>query len=44
MMRRIVRAFLVWVMVIAMPVQGMAASAMLVCGPSHERSTSSMRG
>jgi hypothetical protein len=36
-MRRIVRAFLVWVMVIAMPVQGMAASAMLVCGPSHER-------
>lgn len=24
-------------MVIAMPVQGMAASAMLFCGPSHER-------
>lgn len=36
-MSRIVRAFLVWVMVIAMPVQGMAASAMLFCGPSHER-------
>jgi hypothetical protein len=36
-MSRIVRAFLVWVMVIAMPVQGMAASTMLFCGPSHER-------
>ena len=36
-MNRVVRAFLVWVMVIAMPVQGMAASAMLFCGPSHER-------
>jgi hypothetical protein len=36
-MNRVVRAFLVWVMVIATPVQGMAASAMLFCGPSHER-------
>lgn len=36
-MHRAVRAFLVWVMVFAMPVQGMAASAMLFCGPSHER-------
>lgn len=36
-MQRIVRAFLVWVMVIAMPVQGLAASTMLLCGPSHER-------
>lgn len=36
-MSRAVRAFLVWVMAIAMPVQGMAASAMLFCGPSHER-------
>jgi hypothetical protein len=36
-MHRVVRALLVWVMVIAMPVQGMAASAMLFCGPSHER-------
>lgn len=36
-MNRVVRAFLVWVMVIAMPVQGMAASAMLFCGASHER-------
>jgi len=36
-MNRAVRALLVWVMVIAMPVQGMAASAMLFCGASHER-------
>lgn len=36
-MQRVFRAFLVWVMVIAMPVQGMAASVMLFCGPSHER-------
>lgn len=36
-MLRAVRAFLVWVMVIALPVQGMAASVMLFCGPSHER-------
>ncbi|MFP5397700.1 MAG: hypothetical protein ACLGIT_05180 [Gammaproteobacteria bacterium] len=38
-MSRVVRALLVWVMVIAMPVQGMAASVMLFCGPSHERMT-----
>lgn len=38
-MHRFFRAFLVWVMVIAMPVQGMATSAMVVCGPSHERMT-----
>jgi len=36
-MSRAARAFLVWVMVIAMPMQGLAASAMLFCGPSHER-------
>lgn len=36
-MNRVVRAFLVWAMVITMPVQGMAASVMLFCGPSHER-------
>jgi len=32
-----IRAFLVWAMVISMPVQGMAASVMLFCGPSQER-------
>jgi hypothetical protein len=36
-MNRVVRAFIAWVLVIAMPAQGMAASAMLFCGPSHER-------
>ncbi|MCW5664090.1 MAG: hypothetical protein KIT35_09665 [Piscinibacter sp.] len=34
-MSRVVRAFLVWVMVFAMPVQGMAASMMRFCGPGH---------
>ena len=41
-MSRAVRAFLVWIMAIAMPVQGMAASAMLFCGPSHERMMQSL--
>lgn len=36
-MSRVVRAFLAWVMVFAMPVQGMAASAMSFCGPVHGR-------
>lgn len=36
-MNRVLRAFLVWLMVIAMPVQGLAASAMIFCGPHHER-------
>ena len=36
-MSRVVRAFLVWAMVIAVPVQGMAASAMLFCGTGHQR-------
>lgn len=36
-MNRVLRRFLLWVMVLAMPVQGMAASLMLFCGPSHQR-------
>ena len=36
-MNRVVRAWLVWLMVIAMPAQGMAAASMLFCGPSHAR-------
>lgn len=36
-MNRALRAFLIWAMVIAMPVQGMAASLMLFCGTGHER-------
>lgn len=29
------RRLLVWIMVLAMPVKGMAAMAMLACGPAH---------
>lgn len=36
-MNRVLRACLLWVMVIAMPVQAMAATMMLFCGPSHAR-------
>ena len=35
-MQRAFRAILVWVMVIAMPLQGVAASAMVLCGPLHD--------
>ena len=41
-MGSILRTVLLWLMAIALPVQGMAASAMLVCGPSHERMTQSV--
>ena len=36
-MHRLLRAVLVWIMAIAVPVQGMASSSMMSCGPSHER-------
>lgn len=36
-MRRLVRALFVWITVIALPLQAVAASTMLFCGPSHER-------
>lgn len=36
-MSRVVRACLVWILVLALPVQGWAASAMLSCGPGHGR-------
>ncbi|HMO44869.1 MAG TPA: hypothetical protein PKB14_02415 [Rubrivivax sp.] len=36
-MGSVLRTVLVWIMVLAMPAQGMAASTMLFCGPSHER-------
>lgn len=41
-MGSILRTVLLWAMAIALPVQSMAASAMLVCGPSHERMTQSV--
>ncbi|MBP7667821.1 MAG: hypothetical protein KA774_13315 [Burkholderiaceae bacterium] len=34
-MFRVLRTILVWVMALAMPLQGMAASAMLFCAPGH---------
>jgi hypothetical protein len=36
-MLRVVRAFFVWALVVALPLQGLAASAMIACGASHER-------
>jgi hypothetical protein len=36
-MSRFFRVLLTWFMVIAIPAQGVAASAMQMCGPSHER-------
>jgi hypothetical protein len=36
-MNRVLHSLLVWLMAIAMPVQGIAASMMLACGPAHER-------
>jgi uncharacterized protein involved in copper resistance len=31
------RTFLMWLLMLAIPVQGFAASAMLHCGPGHQR-------
>ncbi len=36
-MKGFARVLLLWVMVLAMPLQGMAASLQAFCGPSHER-------
>lgn len=36
-MQCILRHALIWFMALAMPVQGMAASAMAFCGPAHDR-------
>jgi hypothetical protein len=32
-----IRRFLLWLLMFAVPLQGMAASTMLLCGPSHHR-------
>ncbi len=34
-MRSILRAVLIWLMALAMPVQGLAAAKMIFCGPGH---------
>jgi hypothetical protein len=36
-MSPVLRTFLMWLLMLAIPVQGFAASAMLHCGPSHQR-------
>ncbi|MFZ5542753.1 MAG: hypothetical protein ACOZJZ_04295 [Pseudomonadota bacterium] len=36
-MSRILRSFVLWLLVAALPLQGYAASSMVGCGPSHER-------
>jgi hypothetical protein len=36
-MSPVLRTFLMWLMMLAIPVQGFAASAMLHCGPGHQR-------
>ena len=39
-MWKILKTALVWLVVLAVPAQGFAASTMLFCGPMHERMTS----
>jgi hypothetical protein len=34
-MRRLFRAFLMWMVMLAVPLQGIAATTMLLCGPGH---------
>ncbi len=36
-MRPLLRTLLIWMVVLAFPLQGIAASTMLFCGPSHDR-------
>jgi hypothetical protein len=36
-MRSLVKFLLVWLVVLAIPLQGMAATTMLLCGPAHHR-------
>ena len=36
-MRRLFRIALLWLIALSMPVQGIAAASMAVCGPSHAR-------
>ena len=36
-MRLLFKTLLIWIVMLAIPAQGMAASTMLLCGPSHHR-------
>ena len=41
-MRDLTRTLLVWLLMLAVPVQGFAASAMLFCSPSHHQAMSQL--
>jgi hypothetical protein len=40
-MNRFVRALTIWIVALAVPLQGHAAAAMIACGPMHSRMASS---
>jgi hypothetical protein len=41
-MPRVLKTFVLWLLVAALPMQGYAASSMAGCGPSHERMVAAM--
>ena len=43
-MKRAVRCFVMWLLVLALPVQGFAASTMLLCGAGHHGSAQTIEG
>src|SRR5688572_29726576 len=36
-MRQFLKYFLSWMIVLALPMQGIAAAGMMLCGPTHQR-------
>ena len=43
-MKRFVRCFVMWLLVLALPVQGFAASTMLLCGAGHHGTVQATEG
>ena len=43
-MKRIVRCFVMWLLVLALPVQGFAAATMLLCGAGHHGTVQATEG
>ena len=43
-MNRVVRTFVMWLLVLALPVQGFAASTMLLCGAGHHGAAQATEG
>jgi hypothetical protein len=41
-MNRFLRALTIWIVALAMPLQGYAAAAMIACGPMHSQMASSL--